>query len=136
MSRKGRRDCRVGQRKKNNINTRVEEMQKAIRKAKKEGKPVPDNVRNALAPGLESDAAADAAAAAAEVEAAAKTPASQSFLASMRSEAASYVEQTRAKLMTPAARAAKALAPKAEKPGPSAESISKEWDADDDAKKT
>lgn len=91
MARKGRRDCRVGTRKKNNMNARVEEAKKAIRKCKKDGVPVPDNARNALAPGCKSDAAADAAAEEAEVSRRAKTPSATSFLESMRADAAASV---------------------------------------------
>lgn len=82
MSRKGRRDCRVADRKKNHMNARVEAMQKSIRKEKKQAT---------------SSTAAGAGAAAASTSAAPSLTASAaSFLSEMRADVAAGVARTRA----------------------------------------
>ena len=75
MARKNRRDCRVGDRKKNALNKRVEDMQQAIRKKSKKG-----------------------AAAPAPAEQPKLTPTAAEFLSQMRAEVAVGVQETRAKL--------------------------------------
>lgn len=92
MARTNRRDCRVAARKKNHMNIRVEEQQKAIRKAKKLGLPRPQEVRSGVAKGPD----------AAEAEEPAElTPAAASFLAQMKADAAEHVSSTRARLEPP-----------------------------------
>ena len=80
MSRKGRRDCRTGDRKKNAINLRVEAMKKSIRKTKK-------------------TAAAPAGPAAAEPAAPALTSTASQFLQTMRAEVADGVAATRERIL-------------------------------------
>ena len=74
MSRKGRRDCRVGDRKKNAMNQRVEALQQSIRKQKKE-----------------AATAKKAAAIAAEEASSSLTPAAAAFLAQMRADVAAQL---------------------------------------------
>lgn len=85
MARTGRRDCRVVHRKKNHINKRVETLQKAIRKAKKDGTAMPAH-RDAQ--GMPIEHAADEAKP--ELSAAATD-----FLSKMRAEASDSVKQLR-----------------------------------------
>ena len=89
MARSNRRDCRTGDRKKNNMNKRVEGMQKAIRKAKKEGDALPDGAPAAAASSSSSSSGA-APAAAAELSTSASA-----FLAQMRADATASVGQMR-----------------------------------------
>ena len=81
--RKGRRDCRVQHRKKNNVNARVEGLQKAIRKAKKEGTAPPQEVGVDGADGEQSTI----------------TPSAAAFLASMRADCKQDVEETRSRIL-------------------------------------
>ena len=74
MSRKGRRDCRTGDRKKNHMNKRIDEMQRAIRKEKK------------------SKAAAGETAEAAKEK---LTPSAAAFLAQMKEDVAAGIEKAR-----------------------------------------
>lgn len=71
--RKARRDCRVGHRKKNHINERVEKLQKSISKEGKKDKPD-------------------------EAEPSNLTSAAAAFLADMKKEVVADVEQTRTKV--------------------------------------
>jgi CHASE3 domain sensor protein len=79
MARKARRDCRKSLSKKNNMNVRVEALQKSIKKSKKEG-----------------SAASTAAASAPQTET--LTPAAAAFLSQMREEVADGIERSRARV--------------------------------------
>jgi len=87
MARTGRRDCRRRDPKKNHINKRVEELQKAIKKAKKEGVAAPEYRKDGL-PTSERKLAAQS-------EPAELTTTASEFLLQLRSEAAESVSQLR-----------------------------------------
>ena len=72
MPRKGRRDCRKSETKKNPMNVRVEALQKSIRKSKKE-----------------------AATTAAPAEPSSLTPTAAAFLSQMRADVAAEIATTR-----------------------------------------
>lgn len=93
MARTNRRDCRVGQRKKNNINIRVEQQQRAIRKAKKLGLQVPEECRSGVAKGFLHKGE--------ELGDAELTPAANDFLAQMKADVTAHVSSTRARLVPP-----------------------------------
>ena len=79
MPRKGRRDCRKAETKKNHINKRVEALQQSIRKSKK------SDATKATASG-ESQAAASSSS---------LTPAAASFLSQMRADVQKEVAATK-----------------------------------------
>ena len=86
MARTGRRDCRKNLTKKNHINQRVEGLQKAIRKAKKEGTALPPHRQQGLPVSASSGA---------EQDTTKLTASANDFLSQMRSDAEKSITKLR-----------------------------------------
>ena len=84
MPRKGRRDCRKSETKKNHMNIRVEALQQSIRKNRKAA--LAQAKAGNDAPSTNAAAADAAAAPAASAASAALTPAAAAFLSQMRAD--------------------------------------------------